>query len=523
MIISRRQALGVLAAAAPALRRASAQPSAEALEIAPGPFKGTRESLRDYRIPDWYRDAKFGIWAHWGPQSSAEFGDWYARGMYQEGSPQYKQHLATYGHPSKVGYKELALAWRGENFDANYLLELYRKAGAKYFCSMGVHHDNFDLWNSKFQPYWNAAANGPKKDIVGLFAAAARLNGLKFAVSEHLAVSYHWFQTSHRADKFGPLAGVPYDGANAANSSLYHETHEVPRNAKGEEDLWSPVNVPAVWKRRYFDRIKDLIDHYEPDLMYIDGPIFFEEYGLSLVAHQYNLSARKHGGVPQTVYTSKRREDSAVGTCVLDIERGLVDTIWPTPWQTDTCVGQWHYNKGQKYKTAKVVIDLLVDIVSRNGNLMLNFPLNSKGELDADEMKVLTGVTRWMAVNSEGIYSTRPWKIYGTNAAPAAKTAGDTMHFNENQRKDLSAADVRFTKKGETLFAFCMGLPEQSVLIEPLGTKSPQNPHKVQHVELLGFEGGLQFKQDESGLRIELPAQKPVLPPEAVTFKITGA
>jgi alpha-L-fucosidase len=297
----------------------------------------------------------------------------------------------------------------------------------------------------------------------------------------------------------------------------------VPRNAKGEEDLWSPVNVPAVWKRRYFDRIKDLIDHYEPDLMYIDGPIFFEEYGLSLVAHQYNLSARKHGGVPQTVYTSKRREDSAVGTCVLDIERGLVDTIWPTPWQTDTCVGQWHYNKGQKYKTAKVVIDLLVDIVSRNGNLMLNFPLNSKGELDADEMNVLTGVTRWMAVNSEGIYSTRPWKIYGTNAAPAAKTAGDTMHFNENQRKDLSAADVRFTKKGETLFAFCMGLPEQSVLIEPLGTKSPQNPHKVQHVELLGFEGGLQFKQDESGLRIELPAQKPVLPPEAVTFKITGA
>ena len=178
MIISRRQALGVLAATAPALRRASAQPSAEALEIAPGPFKGTRESLRDYRIPDWYRDAKFGIWAHWGPQSSAEFGDWYARAMYQEGSPQYKQHQATYGHPSKVGYKELALAWRGENFDANYLLELYRKAGAKYFCSMGVHHDNFDLWNSKFQPYWNAAANGPKKDIVGLFAAAARLNGL---------------------------------------------------------------------------------------------------------------------------------------------------------------------------------------------------------------------------------------------------------------------------------------------------------------------------------------------------------
>jgi len=523
MIISRRQALGVLAAAAPAFGRAASKSAAVNLEISEGPFRPTRESLRDYRIPDWYRDAKFGIWAHWGPQSSAEFGDWYARGMYQEGSPQYNHHVATYGHPSKFGYKDLALAWKGENFDAEHLIKLYRKAGAKYFCSMGVHHDNFDLWNSKFQPYWNAAANGPKKDIVGLFAKAARANGLKFAVSDHLAVSYHWFQVSHRADKLGSLAGVPYDGADSANWALYHDTHDTPRNAKGEEELWSPVGVPTAWKRRYFDRIKDLIDHYEPDLMYIDGPIFFDEYGLSLVAHQYNLSARKLSGAPQTVYTSKRREDSAVGTCVLDIERGLVDNIWPNPWQTDTCVGQWHYNKGEKYKTAKVVIDLLVDIVSRNGNLMLNFPLNSKGELDADEMKVLESITRWMAVNSEGIYATRPWKIFGTGPAPAAPAKDDAMHFNENKRKDLTAADVRFTKKGKTLYAFCMGIPEQAVVIESLGTKSPQNPDKIRHVELLGVHGGLKFQQDETGLHIDLPAQKPALPPEAVTFKIIGA
>jgi alpha-L-fucosidase len=256
--------------------------------------------------------------------------------------------------------------------------------------------------------------------------------------------------------------------------------------------------------------------------MYIDGPIFFEQYGLSLVAHQYNLGARKHGGVPQTVYTSKRREDSEVGTCVLDIERGLVDTIWPNPWQTDTCVGQWHYNKGEKYKTAKVVIDLLVDIVSRNGNLMLNFPLNSKGELDADEQKVLAGITRWMAVNSEGIHSTRPWKIYGTGPAPAA-ASGDSMHFNESKRQNLTAADVRFTKKGDTLYAFCMGVPEQAVVIQALGTKSPQNPGKVKRVELLGVHGGLKFKQDETDLRIELPTQKLALPEEAVAFKITGA
>jgi alpha-L-fucosidase len=522
--INRRQVLGVLAAGAPALGlpRALAQPAAGTLEIAPGPFKGTRESLRDYQIPDWYRDAKFGIWAHWGPQSHAEFGDWYARLMYIQNSPQYKHHVATYGHPSKFGYKDLALTWRGENFDPEHLIGMYRKAGAKYFCSMGVHHDNFDLWNSKFQPVWNAAASGPKKDIVGLWAKAARKNGLKFAVSEHLAVSYHWFQTSHRADKTGPLAGVPYDGADPANVALYHETHDVPRDAGGEV-LWSPVNVSPAWKRRYFDRIKDLIDHYEPDLMYIDGPIFFDEIGLSLVAHQYNLSAKKHGGVPQTVYTSKRREDSEVGTCVLDVERGVVESIWPRPWQTDTCIGQWHYNKGEKYKSAKTVIDMLVDIVSRNGNLMLNFPLNSKGELDADELKVLDSVTKWMAVNSEGIYATRPWKIYGYGPATAVSAQKGTLPFNENQRKNLSAADVRFTKKGDTLYAFCMGLPEQSVVIEPLGTKSPQNPGKVQHVTLLGLHGSLKFRQDETGLHIDLPAQKPALPEEGVTFKIVGA
>jgi alpha-L-fucosidase len=180
--------------------------SGDAPEIPAGPFQGTRESLKSYRIPEWYRDAKFGIWAHWGPQSSAEAGDWYARQMYIQGSEQNKHHVATYGHPSKFGMKDLDMRWRGENFDADHLVGLYKKAGAKYFCSMGVHHDNFDLWNSKFQPKWNAVATGPKKDIVGLFKKAAQKHGLKFAVSEHLAPSYHWFQTSHRADKTGPLA-----------------------------------------------------------------------------------------------------------------------------------------------------------------------------------------------------------------------------------------------------------------------------------------------------------------------------
>ena len=208
------------------------------------------------------------------------------------------------------------------------------------------------------------------------------------------------------------------------------------------------------------------------------------------------------------------RPGSGARRCRQDLAKSL---------QTDTCIGEWHYNKGIKYKSSKVVIDMLVDIVSRNGNLMLNFPLNSKGELDSEELKVLDGVTKWMAVNSEGIYGTRPWKSFGAGPATAASAQGGAAHFNENKRKDLSAADVRFTKKGNTLYAFSMGAAGKEVAFAPLGTKSPEAPGKVQHVELLGYKGSLKFKQDETGLHIEMPTQMPALPPEGVTFKIAGA
>src|SRR6202521_1946533 len=218
MSITRRSALGLLAAApAATLRRATAS-QLTGLDIQPGPFQGTRESLKEYQIPEWFRDAKFGIWAHWGPQSAPEQGDWYARRMYEEGSRYYKFHVERFGHPSKAGFKDVIPTWKGEEFDADNLMGMYKKAGAKYFMSMGVHHDNFDLWDSKYQPRWNAVATGPKKDIVGMWKKAVQKAGLKFAVSEHLSNSYNWFAVSHGADKDGPMAGVPYDGADSAYS-----------------------------------------------------------------------------------------------------------------------------------------------------------------------------------------------------------------------------------------------------------------------------------------------------------------
>ena len=523
MSITRRSAIGVLAGGAPAIilgRAAGAQLPA-GLEIEKGPFQATRESLKTYVVPQWFRDAKFGLWAHWGPQSAAEYGDWYARNMYMEGSRQYKYHVQTYGHPSKVGFKDVIATWKAAKFNAEHLIDLYKKAGAKYFCSMGVHHDNFDLWNSKFQPRWNAVASGPKIDVVGLFRKATLKAGLKFAVSEHLSNSYNWFATSHGSDKAGPLAGVPYDGTDPAYADLYHS---LPKDFNFSAAQAMSRNAPDSWKQLYFKRIKQLVDDYQPDLLYTDGGIPFEEYGLSLVAHLYNSNAKRHGGKVEAVYTSKTPQDCATGTCVLDLERGVAGGIPANPWQTDTCIGSWHYDKTAKYKTPKTVIDMLVDIVSRNGNLMLNIPLPNSGEPDAQELNVVSEITKWMAVNSEGIYATRPWKIFGDGpvtsaAAPAAGARGGG--FNEGGRKDFTANEVRFTTKGKTIYAFVMGWPEKQTVIKPLATNSSVEKVKVKNVELLGFKGKVKWAQDEKGLTVQMPEQKPC--DHAIALKIVAA
>lgn len=525
MSISRRDMLKKSALGLPVLGLRPGKIFAEKQKqftIEPGTFEPTRASLRNYEIPDWFRDAKFGIWAHWGPQSAIEAGDWYARNMYMEGSRQNAYHLKTYGHPSQFGYKDTIPAWKAEKFDADYLMGLYKKAGAQYFMSMGVHHDNFDLWNSKHNP-WNAVKMGPQKDIVGMFGKAARNQGMKFGISDHLWITYKWFSTSKGQDTKGPFAGIPYDGADPKNFSLYATSEEVYSKLD-----WNENGIPEAWKKHWYDRILDLIDHYEPDLLYCDGHLPFEEYGLNILAHLYNKSAAKHGGKTQAVYTSKRPEDSekGKGVCVFDVERGVVESIWPLPWQTDTCIGDWHYNRERvgKYKSAKTVIDLLVDIVSRNGNLMLNMPLPASGMLDNDELKVLEDITRWMAVNSEGIYATRPWKIFGTGPhaeiVTNSKQTNSAMQFNESKRKEFGYEDIRFTTKGETLYAFFMGWPETGkIQISALGTDSVQQTGEIAAVELLGA-GKMSFKRDEKGLTVDLPEHK--TSDFGCTLKISG-
>jgi alpha-L-fucosidase len=289
---------------------------------------------------------------------------------------------------------------------------------------------------------------------------------------------------------------------------------------------WDPTGVPDRWKEHYFLRIRDLVDRHEPDLLYTDGPIFFDEWGLSLIAHLYNRSARKHGGKVEAVYNNKGKADCKQGTCVLDLERGVVDRIWDQPWQTDTCVGKWHYDAEAQYKSPKLIVDMLVDIVSRNGNMLLNFPLPSSGALDAAELKILDEITRWMAVNGEAIYGTRPWKIFGEGPpAPkpepgkqAASGFVEQATFNEQQRKDLTAADIRFTRKGRTLYAFSMGWAETEVRIPSLGLGGAASAGKIQKVELLGHPAPLKWRQDATAVAIAVPERRPS--DHAVAFRI---
>ena len=474
-------------------------------EIAAGPFKPSDESLKQYKYPDWFRDAKFGIWAHWGPQAVPRHGDWYAKKMYQEGSGDYKYHVQHYGHPSKFGYKDIVALWKAEKWEPEKLMALYKKAGAKYFVSMGTHHDNFFLWNSKIHR-WNAVNMGPKKDVVGIWQEAARKEGLRFGVSEHLGASFTWFQPSHGADKNGDMKGIPYDGADAQYQDLYHFP------ADKDDTGWLSKNTR--WQQQWFAEIKELIDGYHPDLLYSDSAMPFGDVGRSMLAHLYNQDIAKNGGKLEAVYNCKQVSD---GKWVRDIERGVNEEISPDPWQTDTSIGDWFYQTGQKYKTATEIIQMLTDIVSKNGNLLINVVQTPEGDLEADMVQALEAIAAWTAVNGEAIYGTRPWKVYGEGPTKPGKS-----HFGGlKDTAGYKPEDIRFTTKGETLYAICMGVPVADVKVLSLGKGSKYAAAPVSDVKLVGSDEKLEWKQEADALVIRKPAKLPCS--HAVAFKIAFA
>lgn len=469
-----------------------------------GPFDASDASLREYQYPEWFRDAKFGIWSHWGPQAVPRQGDWYAKNMYLQNRydrkkkqftgkphPAYTYHVENYGHPSKFGFKDIIPLWKAERWDPDKLMQLYKRVGARYFVSMGVHHDNFYLWDSKQTP-WTAVKMGPKKDVVGLWQKAAKKYGLPFGISEHLGASYTWYQDAHKADQTGEYKDVPYDANDPQYASLYHE------KCLPGDDQWLTNN--KKFQTEWLYRVKEVIDMYHPDLLYSDSKLPFEKIGRTMLAYYYNQDIRRNGE-QNVVYTCKL-EDSE-GRYAKDYERGSAEGIQRYPWQTDTSIGDWYYRTGQKYMSGKEVIQMLIDIVSKNGNLLLNVVQTPEGDLEDEVLTILNEIADWMAINSEAIYGTRPWSVYGEGPSMQQKQAKGRFGGVKDVR-DYVPGDLRFTRKGDTLYIFAMEHPEGAITVASM----PKDA-KVSNVSLLGSSQKITWKQDADGLHIEMPIELP--------------
>jgi len=509
--------------------------SAEPMQT--GQFQPDWDSLAQYQVPEWYRDAKFGIWAHWGPQCQPEDGDWYARKMYVQNDPQYNHHLANYGHPSVTGFIDIIHAWKAENWDPEKLVSFYKENGAKFFVALANHHDNFDLYDSKYQP-WNSINMGPQKDLIAGWAKAARDNGLPFGVTVHAAHTWSWFETSQGSDRTGDKAGVPYDGkwtkADGAGKwwdgydpqDLYAQNHK-PGKLVWNWDATKGSTIPdAPYCEKFYNRTLDLINKYHPDLLYFDDTVLplypVSDVGLKIAAHYYNSNAAWHGGRNQGVLLGKILSESQRKCMVWDIERGATNRIEPLPWQSETCIGNWHYQRSlydrHGYKNSDTVIRTLADIVSKNGVFLLNVPVRGDGTIDDQEVEIVKRVGAWLKTNGDAIYATRPWKVYGegpaTDNQPALRGAG----FNEGKVR-MGAADIRYTTKGSDLYAITLAWPTQPVVLRKLGKAAGLLAGTVVNVTMPGSEEKIEWTQTDEALTLQPPAKK--LFNEAAVFKIS--
>jgi alpha-L-fucosidase len=479
--------------------RAGAQTAAAPVSTdASEPFAPTMESFQTYTCPEWFRDAKFGIWSHWGPDSIPGISNNYAHDMYTQGGSDYKWHLAHYGHPSKVGYKDVIESWKAEKFDPDALVAEYKAAGAKYIVALATHHDNFDNFDSTYHE-WNSVKHGPHKDIVGLWREATLKAGLRFGVSSHADErGWNYIYAARLSDTTGPLAGVPYDGANPAYASLYN-------NPIGPKD-----KPPESWKQEWLKRHLELVDKYHPDLLYFDGGIPHGQFGMELIAHYLNENAREHGGKEEAVVNVK------AGSFVRDYERGVSPILQDKPWQDDTSLSGWFYINTNPHndphslvKDAGTVIDTLADVVSKNGNLLLNLPQRGDGSLYPQCEAVLAELTKWMPINGEAIFGTRPWTTFGEGPTVIAPKG-----MNEPMTP-MTWHDIRFTTKGTVLYAICLGVPEGEVKITSLASQAD----KIKSVELLGSNDKIDWKATPQGLVIEPSSRWPC--DHAVSYRLT--
>jgi alpha-L-fucosidase len=506
----------------------------------------TWEQLREgFVCPDWFADARLGIWVHWGAQTQPELGGgWYARHMYMTdvgretwGEDAYRYHCETYGHPSEKGFKDVAHEWKAEKLDTDDLLAYFKGLGAKYFIALANHHDHFDNFDSTHHP-WNSVNVGPKRDIIGEFAASAKKHGVPFGVTSHDDRFQNWWLPAFGADPDGPKAGVPYDG------------HMTAADGKGEwweglnpQDLYGlpPEQRGDDWLDEigdlYMRRHTELVEKYDIDMLWFDGHGFpYDTYGREVCTALYNRSLRQNGRISSVVVGKFHDREPS---CIEDVERGAAPEMRPLPWQGTLTFGSWFYKGDRPIRhDGRTVIEMLCDMISKNGNLLLNVELLPDGTVPPEQKPIYDAIGAWVDLHSEAVHGSRPWAIYGDNLNSHLKSekgsaigevdlehaaTQQATHFNERTVDSpmFGHDEVRFTTKGESLYVCVLNPAAGPIQLPSLGLDSPQKPGRVTAVRALGCDVLVPFAQDENALQLDVPASRPT--PHAAVFEVRGA
>ena len=464
-----------------------------------GPFKPSWDSLTGYKVPEWFRNAKFGIFIHWGPYSVPGFQtEWYSRNMYVRSSPIYTYHRNVWGPQSKFGYKDFIPLFKAEKFQPAQWIELFQQAGARYVVPVAEHCDGFPMYDSDMTD-WSAAKMGPRRDVAGELMKAARARGMHYGLSSHRAEHWWWYNAARSFDsdvndpRFAGLYGPAAPRTLPADPPV------------GEPDPshlenWNPPSKEFL--DDWLARTTEIVDKYKPELIYLDWWTMapgFEPYLRRLASYYYN-EANRRGFGPAITY---KGEHFAAGSAIYDVERGKLDALRLLPWQTDTSVSirSWGYIQDDEFRTPKSLVTDLIDVVSKNGNLLLNVGPRADGTIPEEAQAVLLGIGAWLKVNGEAIYDTRPWKYFGEG--PTTTAAGEKR---ETPNKQWTPADIRFTTKGSTLYAMGLERPKDgAVLIKTLYSGTPYLERRIRNVELLGASQPVVLEQTATGLRVTLP------------------
>jgi len=525
------------------------------IPIASGPFEPTWESIeKNYPgEPAWLREAKFGIWVHFGPQAAGESGDWYARKLYTEGTTAYKNHLKKYGHPSESGYKEVLRDWNPTKLDPAALTKIYQAAGARFLMIQGVHHDNYDMWNSKYQP-WNSVNIGPKRDLLGEWAKACRANGMHYGVTFHHEYTWWWWQTAFGSDRDGAKKGVPYDGnlTLADGKGKWWEGYDPRllyginlREYKGVTAAayspWSPppagiftnhLDYAKWYTTKWALRMMDVVEHYDPDFIYTDGTVqgpftgngtgtgIKDDAMQTVIADYYNRTLKNRGTVNTfSIVKFRNKTNGTVNTEEFGVPANIKTD---QPWIAEAPVGDWFYAPDFTYDSG-MMIRYIVEAIARDGNAALCISILPDGSLDEGSMNMLKKVGTWMKRNGEAVYGSHAWIIPGEGEQINGKLKmlpGGSLNRKHAEFK-FDAQDIRFTVgKNGALYAFCMNVPApgMQLKIKSLGTDAKHFNKPIKDVKLLGYNGKLQWKMEADGLAITCPEKMPFA--TSVVFKV---